>query len=87
MTITEAKQRIEELEKENMELKAELAKYAGKKPAGRRVHNEKWTANYDLWVSLYEGGHSIMEIIDETGFSRRTCYRYKEFYETLKADK
>ena len=50
MTIAEAKKRIEELEKENAQLKAELAKYDGKKPAGRRVHDEKWTANYDMWA-------------------------------------
>ena len=37
MTIAEAKKRIEELEKENAQLKAELAKYDGKKPAGRRL--------------------------------------------------
>lgn len=87
MTIAEAKKRIEELEKENAQLKAELAKYDGKKPAGRRVHDEKWTANYDMWASLYEEGHSIVEIMDKTGFSRRTCYRYKEYYDKLNVDK
>ncbi len=86
MTIAEAKKRIEELEKDNAELRAELAKYDGKKPAGRRVHDEKWTANYDLWVSLYESGNTILEITDKTGFSRRTCYRYKEYYDKLESD-
>ncbi len=82
MTIKEAEKIIEQLKKENDALKAELAKYDGKKPAGRRVHDEKWTANYDLWVSLYEKGHTIVEITDMTGFSRRTCYRYLEYYKS-----
>ena len=87
MTVKEAKQRIEELEKENAELRAELAKYDGKKPAGRRVHDEKWTANYDRFVSLYEQGYTIVEITGMTEFSRRTCYRYKEYYDKLNRDK
>ena len=85
MTIKEAEKRIAELEHEVENLKAELAKYEGKKPAGRRVHNEKWTENYDRCVSLFEKGYTIMEITDMTGFSRRTCYRYKEYYDKLKA--
>ncbi len=87
MTLKEAQLRIEELERENASLKAELAKFEGKKPAGRRVHNEKWTENYDMFVSLFEKGHTMIEITDMTGFSRRTCYRYKEYYDRLKACK
>ena len=83
MTIKEAEKIIAELKKENEELKAELAKYDGKKPAGRRVHDEKWMANYDLWLSLFEKGDSIVEIMNKTGFSKRTCYRYKEYYNNL----
>ena len=84
MTIREAELRIKELEKEVETLRAELAQYEGKKPAGRKVHNETWTANYDQFVSLYEQGHTIVEITDMTDFSRRTCYRYKEYYDKLK---
>ena len=84
MTLKEAEQRIEELEQEVKVLKSELAKYEGKKPAGRRTHNETWTANYDKCVSLLEQGYTIMEITDMTGFSRRTCYRYKEYYDRMK---
>ncbi len=80
MTIEEAEKIIYDLKKENAELKAELARYIGKKPAGRRAHDEKWRANYDLWVALYEKGHTIMEITNMTDFSRRTCYRYLEYY-------
>ncbi len=80
MTIKEAEKIIEELKKENAMLKAELAKYDGKKPAGRRTHDEKWVANYDMWLSLHKKGHSVVEITEMTGFSRRTCYRYLEYY-------
>ncbi len=83
MTIKEAERRIRELEEEVATLKAELAKYEGKKPAGRKTHNEAWTEKYDKCVQLLEQGYTIMEIMDMTGFSRRTCYRYKEYYEKL----
>ena len=36
-------------------------------------------------VVLYEEGKTIMEIVELSDFSRRTAYRYKEYYDKLKS--
>lgn len=84
MTLKEALLRIEELEHENEELRALLATYGGHKPSGRKKHNEKWTSTYNDFVIQYEAGKTIMEIVEDSDFSRRTAYRYKEYYDKLK---
>lgn len=76
---------MDELERENKELKDKLAQYENRDWGGRKKHDEKWQASYNEWVRLYEQGMPIMEIVKNTGFSRRTCYRYKSYYEKILA--
>ena len=42
VTLEEALKRIEELEKENAELREELEYYRNRKLSGRQKHNAKW---------------------------------------------
>ena len=44
VTLEEALKRIEELEKENAELREELEYYRNRKLSGRQKHNAKWMA-------------------------------------------
>lgn len=84
MTLQEAEIRIKELESEVSQLKEELAKYEGKKLAGRQAHDSKWQESFDFWVQLHENGKTQIEISNEMEISRRTYYRYKAYYESLK---
>lgn len=84
MTLKEALKRIEELEHENEELRNALAIYNGHKPSGRKVHDDKWTSSYNDFVVQYEAGKSIAQIVENSEYSRRTAYRYKEYYDKLK---
>ena len=45
INIEEALKRIEELEKENAELREELEYYRNRKLSGRQKHNAKWMAD------------------------------------------
>ena len=45
VTLEEALKRIEELEKENAELREELEYYRNRKLSGRQKHNAKWMAS------------------------------------------
>lgn len=71
------------LKEENEELKRRLEKYDKMKPLGRPKHDDRWQASYDLFVQYYENGEQIPLIIEKTGFSRRTIYRYKAYYDSL----
>lgn len=82
-TLEEALIRIEELEEECEMLREELSKYEGRALPGRKPHNEKWQADYAIFVDHYENGESIPTIVETTPFSRRTIYRYKKYYDTL----
>lgn len=84
MTFDEALKRIAELEKENKELKDILEVYKSKKFAGRQKHDAHWMKSYNDFVTLYEDGLTIMEIVDQGAISRRTAYRYKAYYDELK---
>ena len=44
ITLEEALKRIEELEKENAELREKLEYYRNRKLSGRQKHNAKWMA-------------------------------------------
>lgn len=79
----EAIKRIAELEEENSKLRTELEHYRSLKKSGRKKHNEAWTASYNDFVVKYEGGMSIMEIVDLGDISRRTAYRYKAYYDQI----
>ena len=82
-TLEEALNYISELEAENKELRAELEHFRSKKPSGRKKHDETWTASYNDFAVKYEGGMSIMEIVNKSEISRRTAYRYKAYYDAL----
>lgn len=82
-TLQEALARIDELESEIARLNQLLEKYEDRIPAGRKKHDAKWSACYDQFVTLYEAGDPIKVIIEKTNFSRRTVYRYKEYYDRL----
>ena len=83
-TLEEALQRIEELEKENLELKEELEYFKKRKASGRQKHNAKWMAIYNDFVACYEKGMTMVEIAKRNGISERSIYRYKAYYEEMK---
>ena len=62
INIEEALKRIEELEKENAELREELEYYRNRKLSGRQKHNAKWMAIYnDFCNPFLEVHHNIFE--------------------------
>ena len=83
-TLEEALNYITELENENKALREELEHYKSRTRAGRKKHDEAWTASYNDFVVKYEGGMTIMEIVNQGEISRRTAYRYKAYYDMLK---
>ena len=83
-TLEEALARISELEQYCTDLEAKVAEYESRKPAGRKKHNEKWMESYDSFAELYGAGDKIPVIVEKTGISRRTLYRYKAYYDSLK---
>ena len=84
LTIEDALKRIEELEKENAELKEEIEYYKNRKMSGRQKHNAKWMAIYNDFVVGYENGMTIVEIAKRNNVSERTIYRYKAYYDKMK---
>lgn len=82
-TLKEAKMRINELEKENEELKAEIERLKARNLGGRKKHNEAWMASYQEFAIKYEAGMTIMEIVKEGQISRRTAYRYKAYFDEI----
>ena len=52
--LEEALKRIEELEKENADLREKLEYYRNRKLSGRKKHNAKWMAIYNAFVVGYE---------------------------------
>ena len=83
-TLEQALNYIAELEAENKALREELEYYKSRKPSGRKKHDETWMASYNDFAVKYEGGMSIMEIVNQGEISRRTAYRYKSYYDALK---
>lgn len=83
-SLEEALERIKELEIENARLTVELEDYKKRKNAGRKKHDEAWLESYNDFVTKYESGMSIMEIVALGDISRRTAYRYKTYFEELK---
>lgn len=84
LTLEDALKRIEELEKENAELKEELEYYKNRKMSGRQKHNAKWMAIYNNFVVGYESGMTMVEIAKRNNVSERTIYRYKAYYDKMK---
>ena len=81
VTLEEALKRIEELEKENAELREELEYYRNRK---LQKHNAKWMAIYNDFVVGYESGMTMVEIAKRNNVSERTIYRYKAYYDKMK---
>ena len=81
-----ALKRIEELENENAELREELEYYKNRKQSGRKKHNTKWMAIYNDFVLGYESGMTMIEIAERNNVSERTIYRYKAYYDKIKAN-
>ena len=75
--------RIDELEKENEELKAEIERLKTRNLGGRKKHDEAWRTSYQEFAIKYESGMTIMEIVKEGQISRRTAYRYKAYYDEM----
>ena len=84
INIEEALKRIEELEKENAELREELEYYRNRKLSGRQKHNAKWMTIYNDFVVGYESGMTMVEIAKRNNVSERTIYRYKAYYDKLR---
>lgn len=83
-TVEEALKYISELEVENKALREELEYYKSRNRAGRKKHDDAWTASYNDFATKYEGGMSIMEIVSQGEISRRTAYRYKAHYDDIR---
>lgn len=82
--LEEAMNYISELETENKELRKELEYLRSRKSSGRKKHDESWMRSYNDFAVKYESGMTVMEIVSQGTISRRTAYRYKSYYETLK---
>ena len=87
INIEEALKRIEELEKENAELREELEYYRNRKLSGRQKHNAKWMAIYNDFVVGFESGMTMVEIAKRNNVSERTIYRYKTYYDKMREEK
>lgn len=79
----EALKIIEQLQAELDEARATIEMYKNRKIGGRPKHDAKWQASYDYFVELYEAGNPMSHIVEVSDFSRRTAYRYKEYYDKL----
>ena len=75
--------KIDELQKENEELKSEIESLKARNLGGRKKHNDAWMASYQKFAVKYESGMTIMEIVNEGIISRRTAYRYKAYYDDM----
>ena len=82
-TLEEAMEYISELEAENQALRETLEHFRSRKTSGRKKHDESWMVSYNNFAEKYEGGMTIMEIVNQGEISRRTAYRYKAYYDEL----
>lgn len=80
-----ALKRIEDLEKENRELKEELEYFKKRKASGRQKHNAKWMTIYNDFVACYESGMEMVDIAKRNNISERSLYRYKAYYKEMQA--
>ena len=87
MNLEAALKEIERLNRIIAEKDREIERLREQKKAGRKKNNAQWQESYNRFVELYENGMSMVEIIDSSECSRRTLYRYKDYYEDLKKGK
>ena len=83
-TLEEAQKRIHELEKEIAELKSENENLRNRNFGGRKKHDDAWLSGYNIFIEKYENGSSINDIVAEGSISKRTAYRYLEYYKKIK---
>ena len=86
VTLEAALKRIDELEKENADLREKLGYYRNRKLSGRQKHNAKWMAIYNDFVAGYEDGMTMVEIAKRNNVSERTIYRYKAYYDKVRQE-
>ena len=86
VTLEAALKRIDELEKENADLREKLEYYRNRKLSGRQKHNAKWMAIYNYFVAGYEDGMTMVEIAKRNNVSERTIYRYKAYYDKVRQE-
>ena len=79
-SLDDALNRINELEKEVSELRAENEKLRNRNFGGRKKHDKAWMSSYNDFIAKYESGMSLMEIVADGEISRRTAYRYLAYY-------
>lgn len=84
MNLEEALKEIERLNQIIKDKDEELEVLRNQKKAGRKKNNAQWQESYNAFVNLYEQGMTMVEIIDRLECSRRTCYRYKSYYDSLR---
>ena len=83
MSLESALKRIEELERENSELREELEYFKKRKASGRQKHNDKWMEIYNDFKICYENGMTVEAIAERNNLSKRSIYRYKAYYDKL----
>ena len=83
MNLEEALKEIERLNQIISEKDKEIELLRKKKNAGRKKNNAQWQESYNEFVKLYEQGVPMVEIVERSECSRRTCYRYKEYYDKM----
>lgn len=64
-------------------LRTENEKLRNRNFGGRKKHDEAWMSAYNDFILKYESGMTLMEIVAEGDVSRRTAYRYLEYYKEL----
>ena len=86
MTLNEALKEIERVNEVIKKQEEELEILRKKKNAGRPPRGASWQKTYNEFVKLYEQGLPMVDIVEQCSTSRRTCYRYKAYYESLKKE-
>lgn len=81
--LDEALKKINELEKEISRLKEENEMLRNRNFGGRKKHDDAWMRAYSDFITKYESGMTLMEIVAGGDISRRTAYRYLSHYKEL----
>lgn len=77
----ELKAKYQELEDKYTALQQEYYEYKqNKSKAGRRPNDEKWTARYQEFARMKEGGFKREDIMAALSMSRATYFRYNKVY-------
>jgi cobalamin biosynthesis protein CobT len=85
MTLEEALVEIQRLQEIIQQKDRQIEELKKRKNAGRPPQNKKWMRDYQVFTELYEQGIPIAEIAEQVEYSKRTCYRYKSYYDEMKS--